>query len=295
MSATDEPQAAPQDGQTEPGQTGPGEIPPCETLDAFIGGRVVAAQPAHGYRAGLDAVMLAAAVPAATPAPETVLDLGAGVGVVGLCLAARVPNVQVTLLETQPELVALAARNIERNQLGQRVRVIAADVHDSPMRLHECGLLPDTFDHVVCNPPFDIEGHGRAPPNVLKARSHAMPAGELEHWARVLARYCRASGTVTMIHRADALGAVLAALNGRFGALHILPLHPRAGEPATRIIVQGIKGSRAPLVLLAGLVLHATVEEGPPANGAAGHGFTAPVRAILRDGAALRLSRDAAR
>ena len=139
--------------------------------------------------------------------------------------------------------------------------------------------MPDSFDHVVCNPPFDTEGHGRAPFNALKARSHAMPAGELEHWGRVIARYCRPGGTVTMIHRADALASVLAAFDRRFGALRVLPLHPRGGESATRIIVQGIKGSRAPLALLAGLVLHK----------ADGHGFADPVQAILREGAALMI------
>ncbi len=249
------------------------------TIDAFLGGRLTMAQPAHGYRAGLDAVLLAAAVPEISGRIVTVLDVGAGVGAVGLCVAARLVNAQVTLVELQPELSALAAQNIERNQLAQRVRVITGDVCDRPERLTELGLIADTFDHVVCNPPFDIEGNGRSPPNALKARSHAMPAGELEQWGRVLARYCRASGAVTMIHRADALGAVLAALAGRFGDFRVLPLHPRAGEPATRIIVQGIKGSRAPLTLLAGLVLHT----------ADGHSFAAPVQAVLREGAALTL------
>lgn len=253
-----------------------------QTTDAFLGGRLIIAQPSLGYRAGLDAVLLAAAVPSSrSGAAETVLDLGAGVGVVGLCLATRLPTAHVTLLETQPELVRLASLNIATNQLDQRARVIAADVHDRPEHLKSRGLLPDSFDHVVCNPPFDIEGHGRAPPNALKARSHAMAAGELDHWGRVLARYCRPSGMVSIIHRADALGAVLAALGGRFGALRVLPIHPRVAAPATRIVVQGVKGSRAPLVLEAGLVLH----------NAGGNGFTDAVQAVLREGAALpRLS-----
>jgi tRNA1(Val) A37 N6-methylase TrmN6 len=180
------------------------------TVDAFLGGRVTVAQPARGYRAGLDAILLAATVVVDSDASATMLDLGAGVGTVGLCVATRNAAIEVTLLEVQPELVALAAENIRRNHLEQRVRVITADVHDSPEQLSALGVSPDRFDHVICNPPFDIEGHGRSPPNALKARSHVMPVGELEHWGRVLARYCRASGTVTMIHRADALGAVLA-------------------------------------------------------------------------------------
>jgi tRNA1(Val) A37 N6-methylase TrmN6 len=249
------------------------------TIDNFLGGRLTVAQPAHGYRAGLDAVLLAATVAVDGDAPATVLDLGAGVGTAGLCVATRIRRAQITLLEMQPELSALAAQNIQRNQLELRVQVITADVHTSAEQLSALGLRADHFDHVVCNPPYDIEGQGRTPPNALKARSHVMPVGELEHWGRVLARYCRASGAVTMIHRADALGPVLAALGGRFGGLRVLPLHPRAGEPASRIIVRGIKGSRAPLSLLDGLVLHS----------ANGHGFTDQVQEILREGAALPL------
>jgi tRNA1(Val) A37 N6-methylase TrmN6 len=256
------------------------------TLDAFLGGRLTVAQPARGYRAGLDAVLLAATVVAgdrtsggSETLPQTVLDVGAGVGTVGLCIATRLAATKVTLLETQALLVCLAGENIVRNQLQQRVQAVQADVHDRPEQLRELGLVPDTFDHVVCNPPFDSQGHGRSPPDALKAKSHVMPVGDLEQWARVLVRYCRPSGTVAMIHRADALAAVLAAFDGRFGGLRLLPLHPRDGEPATRIIVHGIKGSRAPLKVLAGLVLHTQD----------GHSFTGPVQAILREGAALKL------
>jgi tRNA1(Val) A37 N6-methylase TrmN6 len=253
------------------------------TLDAFLGGCLTVAQPERGYRAGLDAVLLAAALGAADGAEplarNSILDVGAGVGTVGLCVAARLPTATVKLLETQSALVALAGDNIVRNGLQQRVQVVHADIHDRADQLRALGLVPDAFDHVVCNPPFDIEGQGRRPPNALKARSHVMPEGELEQWVRVLVRYCRPSGTVTMIHRADALPAVLATLDGRLGGLRLLPVHPRDGEAATRIVVQGTKGSRAPLKLLAGLVLHT----------ADGHGFTAPVQAILREGAALKL------
>jgi tRNA1(Val) A37 N6-methylase TrmN6 len=255
------------------------------TVDAFLGGRLMLAQPVDGYRAGLDAVLVAAATPVGGAATETVLDVGAGVGTVGLCIAARCPNVSVTLWEAQPALAGLAAANITRNALDHRARVVTADVHDMSAQLAMLGLRPDAFDHVVCNPPFDINGQGRRPGNALKAASHSMAADDLPHWLRVLARTCKPGGTVTIIHRADALGRVLAAMDGRFGAVRVLSLHPRVGEPANRIIVQGIKGSRAPLTLLAGLVLHTGDRH------VDGHGFTPEVRAVLRDGAPLELGR----
>jgi FkbM family methyltransferase len=253
----------------------PDDTPAAQSNDAFLGGRLVVAQPLHGYRAGLDAVLAAAAVPVGS----TVLDVGAGVGVIGLCVATRLAMAQVTLLEAQTALVAMATANIVRNGLSQRVSVIGADILDRSSALRLLGLAPDSFDHVVSNPPFDTEGQGRRPPNDVKARSHQMPAGQLAHWGRVMARYCSPGGTATMIHRADQIAGVLAAFDGRFGAVRVLPVAPRSGAPATRIIVQGVKGSRAPLVLLADLVLHQPD----------GHGFSAPVQAILRDGAALQL------
>jgi tRNA1(Val) A37 N6-methylase TrmN6 len=240
------------------------------TIDAFLGGRLMMEQPVGGYRAGLDAVLLAASVGAA--GGPRVLDLGAGVGVAGLCAAVRLPDADLTLVELQPVLAALAGANIRRNGLDGRARVIAGDVTGGGL-----GLASDGFDTVMSNPPFDTEGRGRASANDLKARSHAMPAGHLDLWVRAMARYYCPGGTASMIHRADALGAVLAAFGRRFGGVTVRPVHPREGEAAVRIVVQGVKGSRAPLSLLPGLILH---EPG-------GHGFRPEVQAVLRDGAAL--------
>ena len=64
-------------------------------------------QPQNGYRAGLDAVLLAAAAPA-TPGIR-VLDVGAGVGVVGLAVARRIADAHVTLVERDPLLAASPA------------------------------------------------------------------------------------------------------------------------------------------------------------------------------------------
>ena len=250
--------------------------PEPSTQDAFLGGRLIVAQPAHAYRAGLDAVLLAAAARVVAGQRQTVLDAGAGVGVVGLCIAARVADAQVTLVEKQPELAALARHNVSRNRLDERVRVVEADICAAPGRQSAHGPAPDSFDHVLANPPYQEAGRGRAPPDPLKATANEMPEDGLEAWARYLARMAAPGGTVTLIHRADALARVLAVLDGRFGALEVLPVAPRAGEPAHRILVFGRKGSRAPLSLLPPLVLHGD-----------GNRFLPAIEAVLRDGAAL--------
>lgn len=248
------------------------------TDDAFLGGALHILQPERSYRAGLDAVLLAAACPAG--AGERVIDAGAGVGTVGLCVARRVDGARVTLVEIEPELADLARRNAERNGLGERVAVVEADVRDGgrPFHAEAGGLVAGAFAHAVANPPYLAAGEGTEPTNRLKAAAHSMPGDDLDQWVRFLATALTGDGTATMIHRADALSTLLSAFGGRFGAIRVFPIFPREGMAANRIIVHGVKGSRAPLQVLPGLVLHGDA-----------HGFRPQAEAILRDGAALML------
>lgn len=229
------------------------------TEDAFLGGAVHVQQPAAGYRAGLDAVLLAASVPhppsVAANRPYRLLDVGAGAGVVGLCAAVRLPALDVTFVEQSPALCELAERNIELNGLSGRARVIEDDILQ-PAKL-SAGQLPDnSFDVVVSNPPFYEASNHRQSPHALKAASHAMPDAGLDRWVRYMARMTRHGGTAIIIHRADQLPVLLAAVMSRFGAITVTPLHPRRRECASRIIISGIKGSRAPLRLAPGICLH---------------------------------------
>lgn len=245
------------------------------TTDDFLGGRLKIRQPRAGYRAGIDAVLAAAAVPAGDG--ERVLDCGSGVGVIGLALAVRCAGAHVVLVDREPAFVALARENIAANGLDGRVACIEADVTcaiDDPL------LAAGSFHHVVANPPYQTIGQGRSPSTPLRAAAHEMAVGDLDRWARFLARVAAADGTCTIIHRADALAAVLAALDGRFGALLLLAVHPRIHEPAVRVIVQGRKGSRAPLAIAPPLVLH-------EADGR----FRDPIVAVARGGAALPMLR----
>lgn len=261
-------------------EAGPSQSPAEQpvTDDAFLGGSLHILQPKDGYRAGVDAVLLAAAAPAEAGRGERVLDVGAGVGVVGLALARRVADVDVTLVERDPGLVRLARSNIERNGLSGRVQAIEADVERPLGEQPALAALAGSFDHILANPPFHIEGRGTAAPDATKAASNAMAEASLVRWLRFLAAMARPSGTVTVIHKAEALPALLAACEGRFGALEVLPIHARAGMPAIRVIVQGIKGSRAPPSLLPQLTLHGD-----------DNGFRPEVERVLRHGARLEI------
>jgi tRNA1(Val) A37 N6-methylase TrmN6 len=255
---------------------GPGGLPPETTLDDFLGGRISVVQLKEGHRAGSDAVWLQAAVPAA--ASSRVLDAGAGVGVAGLCLAARFPQFHVTSVEIDARLCALAEANAARNGLAARFGVVNADVTAPVQELVAKGLVREGYDQVMANPPYHVAGTVRPTPDKARAAAHVMQEGALEAWVRFLATMAAPKGRLTLIHQPQALPELLSLLDRRFGAVTLLPLFAKEGEAATRIIVQARKGSRAGLRLLPGLVLH-------EADGR----YTAKAEAVLREGQALEL------
>jgi tRNA1(Val) A37 N6-methylase TrmN6 len=237
------------------------------TKDTFLGGQVTVFQPAGGFRSGLDAVMLAAAVPARSG--EHVLELGAGCGVASLCLGSRIRDCSVTGVEIDAELVALASKNAKANQADRRIVFLVADALALP------ASLTRAFDHVFSNPPFHLVGDQRSPDH---ARSRAKHDSEnLGAWLVQGLKRVVPGGTFTMIIRADRLAELL--VDAPATGLVLFPLWPRKNEPAGRLILQFRKGSQAPSVLLPGLILH----EGDGA-------YTAEADAVLRGTVALKLS-----
>jgi tRNA1(Val) A37 N6-methylase TrmN6 len=219
--------------------------------DLFLEGRLRLRQPIRGYRAGTDALLLAAA----TQTGGRICDLGAGVGTVGLTLAVRGAG-DVLLVEREPIFAACAEANIKNNTLGTRVRLLCADVFDRKAFLREPLLADQSCDGVATNPPYEQALRGRRTPSPLKHAAHAMQGGDLAQWLTTATRLLRSGGVLTLIHRADRLADVLAALPARLGGVHVLPVQAQAEEAATRIIVSAVAASRAPLVLLSPLILH---------------------------------------
>ena len=245
------------------------------TEDAVLGGRLVLRQPRRGHRAGHDAILLAAATPA--KAGEHAIDFGAGVGAAGLALAARVPGLAVTLVEIDPALAALAGENISRNGFADRVRAVALDATAGARAFAAAGMAAGSAVRVLMNPPFNDPATMKASPDAARRRAHVSDG--LVPWLRSAGRLLGASGTLTLIWRADGLAALLAALARSFGAVAVQPVHPRPDAPAIRVLVRAVKGSRAPLALLPGLVL--ANADGRP---------SAEAEAVLRHGAALPLA-----
>ncbi|MGE5475729.1 MAG: tRNA1(Val) (adenine(37)-N6)-methyltransferase [Bacteroidales bacterium] len=245
-----------------------GEISPT-TEDEFLGGRLVIRQPADGYRAGSDPMFLAASVPA--KAGQRVLDLGCGVGTASLCLLARVPGVSVVGLELQPGLAGLARANAAANGFADRLEVAEGCLTEPP-----AAVPYQHFDHVITNPPWYEPGTIRPPAAESKAIGH-MEEVELAAWLRQAVRFLRSKGRLFVVHRADRLGDILAALNPlRVGEVRVFPLWPRTGKAATRVVVAARKDAKTPLEVLPGLLLH------HPDGG-----YTELADDVLRRGAAL--------
>lgn len=255
--------------------------------DAVLGGKLLLRQPRRGHRFGHDSILLAAATPAQPG--EQAVDLGSGVGAAGLALARRVVGVAVTLIELDPALAALAGENAARNGLADRVHAVCLDVAAPAAAFAASGLLPGVVpglapglapgsaDRVLMNPPFNAPHN----PSPDRARRTARTASleTLEQWLRTAVRLLRPSGTVTLIWRADGLGEVLAALAADYGAITILPVHPKPGTAAIRVLVRAAKNRGGPLTLLPGFILADAA--GKP---------TAQAETVLRDGAALTLT-----
>jgi tRNA1(Val) A37 N6-methylase TrmN6 len=222
------------------------------TRDAFLGGRLIVSQPGNGFRAGLDSVLLGAS---ASPKSASLLDLGAGAGTAALVALAHNPGLTATLVENDPEMAGLAALNLNENNLAERGRVLTLDVTASGKDRAAAGLPVDHYATVIANPPFFDPGRGTAPSNARAAARHMEPAA-LDRWVKTAATHAAPSGEAIFVLPAETLTDLLTAFAPRFGALMVLPITPRAGEPASRILVRGIKGSRAPLTLLASRALH---------------------------------------
>ena len=239
--------------------------------DRLLGGRLRLLQSRKGHRAGTDAVLLAAAL--ASPQGHLV-DAGAGAGTAGLACALRAPDLVVTLVENNAEAAGLAVRNAALNQCAARARVAAIDLLSAAAR-RGAGLADGTADAVLTNPPFFDAREVRASPDPARANAHVLEA-KLERWMAACIAMLKPSGVFVMIHRADALAQCLAAVANRLGAVKVLPVYPQAGKPASRILLRGIKGSRARPGLAPGFVLHA-----------AGGGFTPQAEALHRGEAVL--------
>lgn len=225
--------------------------------------RVRLLQPQDGFRTSLDSVMLAAACRAR--AGDYILDMGCGVGGAGLCVLTRVAGTNMTGVDIQDDHIDLARRNIDLNNMRGRADFITSDIGDFS--------APNKFDHVICNPPYMEAGAHTISPSHRKAIAHGHHnETSLEGWLEAGFRALKSGGSLTMIHRADKTDKIILGLKNRFGAVEVIPLWPRAGGNAKRVIIRAVKDRKTPAIVHTGVVLHEADGE-----------YTAAANAILRD------------
>ena len=238
------------------------------TQDAFLGGKVVLRQPALGYRAGQDPVLLAAAV--AIAPGQTFADLGCGAGPISLCLMARLRGhrLQAIALEQDPDLAALAAQNAQENRIDQ-LTLHQADLFSQP---------PQPVDWALSNPPFFGQRTGRLPAQAQRqAGRHATQS--LSTWVKAVAAWVRPRGRLGLILHSAQIPEAMAALHPAFGGITLLPLMGREGQASCeRCLCLARQGSRSPFQLASPLTLR-------QADGS----LSAAAQAILHEGAALPL------
>ncbi|MCF6320522.1 MAG: methyltransferase [Rhizobiaceae bacterium] len=248
------------------------------TRDAFLGGKFEVLQPSQqGHRSGLDAILLAAALPG--DARGLVADLGAGAGVAGLAAIALRRDLQVLLVENNHQMANLAFQSSKlssNSAFAHRIEVLEADVTLSGKAREKAGLKSDKFDFVIMNPPYNDDLSNRTSDDHLRAQAHMMGEGGLDAWMRTATTIIQPRGMLAMIYRSHAIGQIIAAAQGRFGDLSIMPIYSHKDEPAKLLLVRAIKGSKAPVTFSPPLVVH-------NGNGS----FTARASAILAGEAVL--------
>ena len=223
------------------------------TRDAFLGGRLTLSQPRRGFRAGLDSVLLGAAV---GEGRSRLLDLGSGVGTASLVALTHHAKLTATLAEQDRATLVLTLSNIATNGLAERATAIEVDITAKGNVRNAAGLIDNGYDAVIANPPFFDGSAGTLAEERSRAEARHMDGEALDLWVKTAASCAAAGAEIIFVYPATHLAPLLASFTQRFGAVTILPLMPRPGLPANRILIRAIKGSRAPLTLLASRALH---------------------------------------
>ncbi|MBL1419213.1 MAG: methyltransferase [Alphaproteobacteria bacterium] len=225
------------------------------TDDDFLNGLVKLRQPKKGYRAGSDALLLAASLPAIN---GKMLEVGAGVATPSICYLARLAGdfkPHITAIEKYDNVAELAQYNVQQNNFDAQIDILNVDIFDKAATHEKHGLMADSFDHIFSNPPFFDPAKGKTSRDDYKALAHSIKQDDLQLWLIFMVRLLKNKAFMSIIYPMEHLYTVLKILENRVGDLRIRPIFSKYNAPATRFLLQAKKGSRAPLKMLPDLVL----------------------------------------
>jgi tRNA1Val (adenine37-N6)-methyltransferase len=168
------------------------------TLDRLAGDWWIF-QLRRGHRYATDDVLIAWSAVEAKPDATSVLDLGSGVGAVGLLTLLRLgAGARLTAIDVQGVSVDLMRRTVEHNGINGRVEVRHGDLRDPE-------ALPETarFDLITANPPFLSPGRASPSPRSQRTTARLELHGDVYDYCRAAARHLAPAARFCFCHRAD--------------------------------------------------------------------------------------------
>lgn len=212
--------------------------------DTLFNGKVRCAQHEDGYRFSVDAVLLGHFV--APSKKASVLDLGSGCGVVSLIVGHRHPTVTITCLELQTDLLALIQRNIITNNFEARLFAQQGDVA-------KVGKVvdPESFDLVVCNPPYGEVDTGRLSKGGEQAIARHEVRGKVVDFVRAAAFAVKNRGKAAFVFPASRLAYLITTLKDvRLEPKRLQIVHSYPGSPGKLVLLEAVKNGGEELQIL---------------------------------------------
>lgn len=174
---------------------------------------------------------------------ENIIDLGTGCGIIPLLLFSKRKGLSIYGIEVQKNLADMARRSIELNQLQANITIIQEDFRNLKNIFKN-----QQFDVVVSNPPYISLGQGKLSPSNSRAIARHEIKGNLEDIIFISNYLLKNKGRIYLIYRSAKLIKLILALK----KYNIEPkvvkfIHPRPGENANLVLLEGIKGGKEEL------------------------------------------------